>query len=57
MRYRKKPIEVDAVRLTGGVDISVLRWFMKAVDAGRVYIDRSINDGYVHIYGATIDLE
>ena len=36
MRYRKKPIEVDAFRLTGDVDISVLRWFMKAVDAGRI---------------------
>lgn len=55
MRYRKKPIEVDAFRLTADVDILAPKWFMKAVDAGRVYIDRSINDGYAHVYGATIE--
>lgn len=55
MKYRKKPVEVEAFRLSRDVDVIAPKWFTQAVIDEKVFIDRSINDGKVHIYGCTIE--
>lgn len=54
MKYRKKPVEVEAFRLSRDVDMIAPKWFTQAVIDEKVFIDRSINDGKVHIYGCTV---
>lgn len=54
MRYRKKPVVVDAFQLTRYVDMVAPDWFTKAVNEEKVFIDRSIVDGAARIYGCTV---
>lgn len=55
MKYRKKPVIVEAFRLTDDVEMIAPDWFTQAVAGEKVCIDRSLNDGVMHIYGCTID--
>ncbi|MGN0263938.1 MAG: hypothetical protein ACI4DX_06070 [Oliverpabstia sp.] len=55
MRYRKKPVEVEAFQFTEDVDVISPEWFSQAVIDEKVFIDRSICDGHTHIYGCTIE--
>lgn len=55
MRYRKKPVEVEAFRLTADVEMIAPAWFTQAVIDEKIFIDQSINNGHVHIYGCTIE--
>ena len=55
MRYRKKPVEIEAFRLTDDPDRIAPEWFTRAVEDGKVYIDRSMLDGHMHVYGCTIE--
>ncbi len=54
MKYRKKPIEVEAFRFTNDTDVIAPKWFTQAVIDEKVWIDRSLVDGHMHIYGCTI---
>ena len=56
MKYRKRPAEVEAFRLTSDVDFIAPDWFTQAVADEKIWIDRSIVDGHVHIYGCTIQM-
>lgn len=55
MRYRKKPVEIEAFRLTDDPDRIAPAWFTRAVEDGKVCIDRSLVDGHMHVYGCTIE--
>ena len=44
MRYRKKPVDIEAFQLTDDPDRIAPEWF----------IDRSLLDGHMHVYGCTI---
>lgn len=54
MKYRKKPLEVEAFQLTTDVEMIAPDWFTQAVVDEKVFIDRSITNGHVYIYGCTI---
>jgi hypothetical protein len=54
MKYRKKPVVVDAFQLTDYVDMVAPDWFTEAVNKEDVFIDRSIVDGAARIYGCTV---
>ncbi len=54
MKYRKKPVIVEAFRLTDDVEMIAPEWFTQAVIDEVVWIDRSLSGGHVHIYGCTI---
>lgn len=54
MRYKKKPVEVDAFRLTTDAEMIAPEWFTQAIIDEKISIDQSILDGHVHIYGCTI---
>ena len=54
MQYKRKPCVVEAFMLDKDVDINAPAWFFKEVEKERIYIDRCINDGAVHVYGCTI---
>ncbi|QBE98908.1 hypothetical protein PMF13cell1_04477 [Blautia producta] len=54
MRYRKKPVDIEAFRLTDDPDRIAPEWFTRAVEDGKVCIDRSLLDGHMHVYGCTI---
>lgn len=45
MKYRQKPIEVDAFRFTKDSEVYAPEWFSDAVEREEVFIDRSIIDG------------
>lgn len=55
MKYRKKPVEVEAFQLTTDVDVIAPDWFTKAVAAEEIWIDRILEDGHVRVYGCTIN--
>ena len=55
MLYRKKPVLVDAFRLTADAEVIAPDWFILAVGDGTVDFDRSLVDGHVHIYGCTVN--
>lgn len=55
MRYRKKPVEIEAFRLTDDAEMIAPEWFARAVEDGKVCIDRSLLDGHMHVYGCTIE--
>lgn len=55
MIYRKKPVLVDAFEFTNDAEFIVPDWFTQAVADERIFIDRSMVDGHVHIYGCTIN--
>lgn len=54
MRYRKKPIEVQAFRFTDSSDRTAPQWFNHAVDEEKAWIDRCLVDGHARIYGCSI---
>ena len=54
MRYRKRPEMVEAFRLTDDPDREAPLWFTQAVIDERIWIDRSISDGHIKVYGCTI---
>ena len=54
MRYRRKQTEAEAFRLSADVDVIAPPWFTKAVEEEKVWIDRSLLDGHMHVYGCTI---
>lgn len=54
MKYRKKPVEVEAFQMTKDVEALAPDWFLEAVDQEKVFIDRSIVDGSVQVYGCSI---
>lgn len=55
MRYRKKPVEIEAFRLTDDAEMIAPEWFTRAVEDEKVCIDRSLLDGHMHVYGCTIE--
>lgn len=54
MKYRKKPVMVEAFQLTDDPEMIAPKWFTQAVADESVWIDRSIVDGHARIYGCTI---
>ena len=55
MRFRKKPITVEAFQMTRDVETIAPSWFMEAVMEGKVYINHSLVDGHALVYGCTIE--
>lgn len=55
MKYRKKPVVVEAFRLTDDVEMIAPEWFTRAVIDEKIWIDRSLVDGHIRIYGCTIN--
>ena len=55
MKYRKAPVLVDAFKFTDDVEFIAPDWFTQAVVDETVFIDRSLDNGHVHIYGCTIE--
>lgn len=55
MRYKKKPVVVEAFRLTDDPDMEAPDWFTQAVADLQVWIDRIMKDGHVYVYGCTIE--
>lgn len=54
MKFRKKPVEVEAFKLTADPERIAPDWFTKAVADERIYIDRVMKDGHIDVYGCTI---
>jgi hypothetical protein len=54
VKYRKKPVVVEAFQLTNYVDMVAPDWFTDAVNKEDVFMDRSIVDGVARIYGCTV---
>lgn len=54
MRYRKRPEMVEAFCLTDDPEREAPVWFTQAVIDERIWIDRSISDGHIKVYGCTI---
>ncbi|MBS5285140.1 MAG: hypothetical protein ACLRVB_05610 [Blautia sp.] len=54
MKYRKKPVEVEAFCFHTDVEAVAPKWFTQAIVDERIWIDRSIVDGHARIYGCTI---
>ena len=54
MKYRQKPVEVEAFKLTTDPERIAPDWFTKAVADERIYIDRVMKDGHIDVYGCTI---
>lgn len=50
MKYKRKPAVVEAFRFDADAEITAPKWFMKEVEKEKIFIDRSILDGAVHIY-------
>lgn len=54
MRYRKKPVEIEAFRFNADSERTAPKWFAEAVTDETVWIDRSMQDGHAKVYGCTI---
>lgn len=54
MKYRQKPIEVDAFQFTKDSEVYAPEWFSDAVKREEIFIDRSIIDGSANVYGCSI---
>lgn len=54
MKYRKRPVEVEAFCFSADADTIAPKWFTQAIVDERIWIDRSIVDGHARIYGCTI---
>lgn len=52
--YRKLPVLVDAFQFNDDVEFIAPDWFTRAIIDGKVFIDRSLKDGHISIYGCTI---
>lgn len=55
MIYRKKPVLVDAFEFTNDAEFIAPDWFAQAVTDEKIFIDRSMVDGHIYIYGCTIN--
>ncbi len=55
MKYRKKPVIVETFRFTDDVEMIAPEWFTQAVIDEKIWIDRSLVDGHMYIYGCTIN--
>lgn len=55
MKYRKKPVVVEAFQLSDDPEMIAPKWFTKAVVDKVIRIDRSIVDGHTRVYGCTIN--
>lgn len=49
MKYRQKPVEVEAFKLTTDPERIAPDWFTKAVADERIYIDRVMKDGHIDV--------
>ena len=49
MKYRKKPVMVEAFQLTDDPEMIAPKWFTQAVADESVWIDRSIVDGHARL--------
>lgn len=56
MKYRRKPVTVEAFQFTDDVDMIAPEWFTQAVVEEKVSIDRSLSDGHMHVYGCTVSI-
>ena len=54
MKYRTKPLTVDAFRYDADAEISAPLWFGEMVRNETAYIDTVIEDGALRVYGCTI---
>jgi len=54
MKYKRKPVVVEAFRFTADVDMIAPKWFQDNVQNDLVFIDRAITDGAVKVYGCTL---
>lgn len=54
MKYKQKPVIVEAFMLDEDVEITSPKWFQDNVQKELVFIDRVLRDGAVKIYGCTI---
>lgn len=54
MKYKQKPVEVEAFQVTRDIEISAPSWFGKEVNEERAYIDKILDDGSMRVYGCTI---
>lgn len=55
MRYRARPVLVEAFKLSSDVEMTAPEWFMKLVNENKARIDRALVDGAVTVYGCTIE--
>ena len=54
MKYRKKPVVIEAFPLTDDQDMEAPAWFTQAVADETVWIDRALKDGHINVYGCTV---
>lgn len=54
MRYRRKPVVVEAFQLNDDPEREAPEWFTKAVVDETIWIDRAMNDGHISVYGCTV---
>lgn len=54
MKFRQKPVEVDAFIFTKDADARAPDWFIDAVREEHVLIDRKMVVDHVEVYGCTI---
>ena len=54
MKYRKKPVVVEAFQLTDDQEMEAPAWFTQAVADEKVGINRSLRNGHISVYGCTI---
>lgn len=54
MKFRHKPVEVDAFVLTKAADARAPDWFIDAVREEHILIDRKLVVDHVEVYGCTI---
>ena len=49
MKYRKKPVVIEAFPLTDDPDMEAPAWFTQAVADEKVWIDRALKDGHINV--------
>ncbi|MBD8968956.1 MAG: hypothetical protein EGR88_08145 [Ruminococcus sp. SR1/5] len=54
MKFRQKPVEVDAFIFTKDADARAPDWFIDAVREEHILIDRKLVVDHVEVYGCTI---
>ena len=54
MRFRHKPVEVDAFIFTKDADARAPSWFIDAVREEHIMIDRKLVVDHIEVYGCTI---
>lgn len=54
MKYIRKPEQIEAFVFTTDAEVLAPKWFGEAVDQEKIFIDKSLIDGTIHIYGCSI---